>query len=814
MEADELTGGPAVADSGPAPDPNPSATAVTRPGISPEMLEAAGVRRVAAEEARRLCGLEQSGLWIPYRTIGGKPVEEAGAAYGRLRLDSPPPNRGKYHQRAGSTVHGYIPPGLAALEAIGSLAMVEGEFKSLSLTEAGLPAMGISGFYGFHSKDADEKLAPVDEIAEALAKLKPKRILFFGDSDTTLNAQFADAACRAARLFAPVPVLLPRIPLDQPKGIDDCREAMGGEFPAFLEKIIADAVEVPPDLRPSRLACALLQREADRLKAGVFGMDSERAERRLIEIAAMHKEGDPITYARLRDLICSFLQIGKRTLDSEVKLAIARRRSERAKKAARPLPQTYQTVIDRFGPPLTATRAHPETGQLVDGWPAEPFWAGLFEAENDVLFEPSEKEFYLYHPSTGLWTPETSASLEQRISERILAEARDNPENSFLEEKRTTTKLGSIRAQLEGIAERRDAFTRRRRIVHCADRMISFEGDEPEPLAFAKEFYSRNGLTVPFDENADCPRFRNELLIPAVRPEDVSLLQRFFGMLVLQDNPAQRFMILDGEAGRGKTQLEIIAQKLVGRSNWGELRTAQLDQRFEVYRLARKSLLIGPDVPGDFLMAPGARKLKALVGGDALEGEGKNLNDGIPIEGRFNVLLTCNERLKVRLEGDVGAWRRRLLIVRFEMPPPKKKIENFAEKLFEEEGSGILNWAMAGAWKLLQDLRDHGDFVLTAAQRKRIDDLLDESDSLPKFCRERIRRSESGDLTKDEILEAYGEYCSERGWEAWPLHRAQSKLPEIMLREFSAAQSRSLRRNERAAQGYRKVELMAEGGVK
>jgi len=39
----------------------------------------------------------------------------------------------------------------------------------------------------------------------------------------------------------------------------------------------------------------------------------------------------------------------------------------------------------------------------------------------------------------------------------------------------------------------------------------------PEPVAIA------------FDENAKCERFLNELVRPAVHPEDVELLQKFAG---------------------------------------------------------------------------------------------------------------------------------------------------------------------------------------------------------------------------------------------------------------------------------------------
>jgi len=57
--------------------------------------------------------------------------------------------------------------------------------------------------------------------------------------------------------------------------------------------------------------------------------------------------------------------------------------------------------------------------------------------------------------------------------------------------------------------------------------------------------------------------------------------------------------------------------------------------------------------------------------------------------GTFNVVITSNARLHVRLQGDVGAWRRRLNIVRYEAPPPAQKINDFGAFLLRSEGSGF-----------------------------------------------------------------------------------------------------------------------------
>ena len=208
--------------------------------------------------------------------------------------------------------------------------------------------------------------------------------------------------------------------------------------------------------------------------------------------------------------------------------------------------------------------------------------------------------------------------------------------------------------------------------------------------------------------------------------------------------------------------------------------------------------------------------LKALVGGDHIEAEGKGLNDRVLLTGHFNVIITCNERLMVRLEGDTDAWRRRLLIVRFESPPPEKKIADFGRLLFQEEGPGILAWAVAGAMQLLADFKEIGaDYRLASSQLARVDSLLDESDSLRQFLDARVEKVRGNDITKDELLSAYGAFCEERGWLPMKKRFLNSQVDNLMLEMFQASESRSIMREDdngsaRPVSGFRRVRLKEE----
>jgi hypothetical protein len=148
-----------------------------RPGISIDLLARAGVQPVSAEQAEALCGLSTEGLFIPYRGLDGAPVLDGGKPYGRLRLQRPLESK-KYHQALGSHVHAYLPFGLADVPRESDLFVIEGEFKALSLMEAGFVAVGVSGFFGFAMKGGD---AVVPEFMDVLEHLAPKRIFFCGD---------------------------------------------------------------------------------------------------------------------------------------------------------------------------------------------------------------------------------------------------------------------------------------------------------------------------------------------------------------------------------------------------------------------------------------------------------------------------------------------------------------------------------------------------------------------------------------------------------------------------------------------------------
>lgn len=439
----------------------------------------------------------------------------------------------------------------------------------------------------------------------------------------------------------------------------------------------------------------------------------------------------------------------------------------------------------------------------------ERYFGNLFAQKNLILYEPDEREFYRYVEVRGLWQRVTSQHVETSLAAMLRGWNRDNTFSRDFEKLINQRNLKAIVDAMRGMCEKRGAFAEKPKIIHVANGTLVF--DEQGRVVFglfSPEHYSRNQSPIAYDPHARCDRFVNELVAPAMSADDVLLFQKWMGLALYGYNLPQRFLILDGTPGGGKGTLIRVVHGLIGAENFYQLRTEVLNERFEMYRFIGKTLLYGPDVPGAFLMQPGASHLKAIVGGDPLNPEAKNSNAAFDMFGTFNVVMTCNSRLTVRLDGDVDAWRRRMLIIRYANPPPARRIPDFDKALLKEEGAGILAWALEGFSMLKQDIEACGDFVLSDNQRARVDSLLSESMSLERFLQDQCERKDGCDVTNEELEHAYATYCTDKGWNPLPITLFHYKLPDLMLRLFRASKSQSIKRDAGKAQrGYRRVFL-------
>ena len=481
---------------------------------------------------------------------------------------------------------------------------------------------------------------------------------------------------------------------------------------------------------------------------------------------------------------------------ADLKQATRKRRSH-GRNGDRPVPTDVVSI--EHGPALIG-----EDGQFAIN---QQHFAARYVKESGVVHDPAVRRFYKYDAGTGLWLHQSPEITGKEIGETFQRIAYEHSA-TYLLAKRTANMLQGLVNLSRGISERRDVFSQRHNLIHVGNGMLVLDdAGNIELKPFAPEYFSRNRSEIAWNPKANCQRFKSELLMSAMAESDANLIQRYIGQCLLGVNLSQTILVLRGTAGGGKSTLANVTEGMIGRHNVTELRIAQLNERFELQRFVGRTLLTGKDVPGGFLNMRPAHVLKALVGGDTLEGEAKHGNESFSIDGRFNVLISTNTRLRVKLDSDAGAWRRRVLIVDYQRPKPAKPIPGFDSVLLHDEGEGILRWAVEGAIQLRRELAATGTIQLTNEQHRRVDDLLSESDSVRSFVRDCIESEHGAEVFVDQLTTAYRDYCEGRDWEPERDQPFQQQLPDAMLEYHRSPRRTDLRRAGKSARGYRGVRL-------
>ncbi|MHB8523201.1 MAG: phage/plasmid primase, P4 family [Limisphaerales bacterium] len=468
--------------------------------------------------------------------------------------------------------------------------------------------------------------------------------------------------------------------------------------------------------------------------------------------------------------------------------------------------EKFPSLAEKYGAPVLEEIAKDGVVSVRDI--GEDFFAASLGEKGSpnapTVFLPTEEKFYNYSPSDGVFTHQREPVLISRLSRLLFdcAQAcKGRCETQSLEFRfRDAANLSGILRKARGLLDVPHDFfsTNLTEFIPCANGMLQLS--DKNLLLFSPTYRRRNKLAVRFDVTAKCPLFLDVLMRPALERDELDLLQRWCGLALIGENLAQRILILTGTAGGGKGTFIRVLNGIIGQTNLAALRPHLLGERFELGRFLGKTLLYGADVPENFLNQRGASILKSLTGGDPVTLEFKNSNESPCIICNFNVILTCNSRLTVHLEGDTDAWQRRLTIIEYRKAKPEKVIADLDKRILTSEASGVLNWMLEGLDKLRAD---GWQLHLTAAQQGLVNNLLLESDGLTLFVSEALARVEGGRLTVPICFDAYIGFCNERGWTALTRKKFGDLIGDAVTRQHRLTVRHDVRdENGKAQRGW------------
>jgi hypothetical protein len=473
---------------------------------------------------------------------------------------------------------------------------------------------------------------------------------------------------------------------------------------------------------------------------------------------------------------------------------------------------TYGQALADLGEPFIRT----DRGYSIN----QSFFARIFAVNRTALFDRASKDYYTYTATTGAFDRLSLEAVLEHVSTDIFAEAvtRRFP---GIGAKISSSLLKSISELIKSdrIAAHNDFFARGPRdlpVIHAANSMFRLENDGSiSQHDFSPNFRSRNPIAISYNPKAKARRFKKELLTPVLSLEDIETLQRYYGLILIGGNRAQKILMLLGEGGAGKGTIVLLGDLVIGRRNVGQLRVSELGGRFETYRCVGKLLLTVVEATYDCLTKEGAEMLKAMVGHDPMDAEKKYQSDPVQYEGIFPVIYVSNEDPTIRLHGDESAWSRRLVPLSFPnaRPPGSVVIDRFEEVLFEAEAEGVFAWMIEGAKKHWKELRGKKGFATTADQKRRAQEIIARSKSILTFVLDGLRASGTRDLTADDLYDGYMTFCLNKKWRPFPDRKFSELVRPLIMEHFGIGQSHDIQRmnakgKTTSLRGYRGIDLV------
>ena len=311
-------------------------------------------------------------------------------------------------------------------------------------------------------------------------------------------------------------------------------------------------------------------------------------------------------------------------------------------------------------------------------------------------------------------------------------------------------------------------------LIVVANGVLNVKTGQLEP--FSPDFFMFNALPVRYDPNADCPRFKTFLgeVIPSA--ENIRVLQEFVGYCLTRNCKFEKAIMLVGGGANGKTTFLKVLIKTLGKQNVSTMPLQIIsNNRFALVELYGKMANIYPELPAVALRDTGL--FKALVTGEMISGEKKFMGrfDFVPYS---KLAFSCNEMPQT--PDNTDAFFRRWVIIPFPvqfLPDNPKTDPNLEGKLTTpEELSGILNWALQGLERLLQQ----GKFSISETVEETRDRYTLLSNSEKAFAERALIVATGKEITKEATYLAYIRFCQEHGLPTISKNAFSMELPRYI----------------------------------
>ena len=275
------------------------------------------------------------------------------------------------------------------------------------------------------------------------------------------------------------------------------------------------------------------------------------------------------------------------------------------------------------------------------------------------------------------------------------------------------------------------------------------------------EYYCVNQIPWNYEPDKEYSGIETERFFKsAMSEEDRKTILQFLGLCMTRCN-FQKFIILKGSRGTGKSVVVRLFENVIGAGNYSNITLQKLEEKFYSIQLMGKLINVCADLNGNPLKT--VNTIKLITGGDSLSDSYKG-RDIITFTPYARLLFSCNS-VPISLDEKSNALFERIILIEMDNRPekPDRQLE---DKLRDE-----IPYIIEQALKELKQLFEDNALYESERSRELVAELYADSDSVQAFLQERMIRDISKSIKSTKLHELYKKYCEET--EREPLSRTR-----------------------------------------
>ena len=373
-----------------------------------------------------------------------------------------------------------------------------------------------------------------------------------------------------------------------------------------------------------------------------------------------------------------------------------------------------------------------------------------------VVVRRDNGELWGWDPETGVWEPEGERALRHAARQAL---GSINYGKNVLEELKAQAR-GDPRVEVEA-----DEFGLAPGTIAVENGLVyldaAADGAGDDALRdLEPDDYALTRLPVEYDPSADYDEWADYVDEWA---EDgyAGALQEYVGYcLHVGEIPIHRALLLVGSGANGKGTFLSVVRALLGRDNTSSIELQTLANEKDAVADFYGSLANIDDDLSARKLGQGLGMFKKLVAGDRVRAR-RLYEDGFEFDAVGKHLYAANEVPQVDVADDDEAFWRRWLLVEFPNHyPPSQREPDLRDRLTEPDVlSGVLNWAIDGWARLLDQGHFTGEEQYAQAKRERWQAW---GDSVDKFISECVENDpDAENRTTGDVHRRYAAWCRE-----------------------------------------------------